>query len=173
MKKMKTTFVVMVAFALYSCAGPKVIDPVALGPDDGWEDPALSFQSDLDEDVSLTQRNQRLQEGRALQPVYFGYDSFEIEEDQAQAIADCIIILRENPSSRVLLEGHCDERGTFEYNFALGEKRALAVREAFVWAGIESSRIDHVSYGEDRPAYPGSGEGYWSKNRRVEMKILD
>jgi peptidoglycan-associated lipoprotein len=77
----------------------------------------------------------------------------------------------EHPEVNILIEGHCDERGTDEYNLALGEKRALAARDFLVNFGIAKSRISVVSYGEERPVDPRSNEEAWSKNRRDEFVI--
>ena len=78
-------------------------------------------------------------------------------------------MLRENPARRVVVEGHCDERGTREYNLALGERRADAVRSFLAAAGISGSRIETVSYGEERPDDPGEGESSYARNRRAVM----
>ena len=72
---------------------------------------------------------------------------------------------------QVLIEGHCDERGTDEYNLALGERRALAVRRYLVALGISADRLHTISYGEEKPAVLGSDEAAWSKNRRAEFKV--
>jgi peptidoglycan-associated lipoprotein len=79
-------------------------------------------------------------------------------------------MLESRPQARVLIEGHCDERGTVEYNLALGEKRAQAVKEYLVTYGVEGERLDTVSYGEERPLDPRSTEEAWAKNRRAHMK---
>ena len=77
--------------------------------------------------------------------------------------------LRSNRGRSIVLEGHCDERGTREYNLALGERRADAARSYLTSSGVRGSQIETVSYGEERPANPGHNESAWSKNRRVEM----
>jgi peptidoglycan-associated lipoprotein len=77
--------------------------------------------------------------------------------------------LKSDPSAKLLIEGHCDERGTEEYNRALGERRALALREALAAAGIDASNVRTISYGKDKPADPGHDESAWSKNRRGEF----
>ena len=83
-----------------------------------------------------------------------------------------MFVSREYPSAAVQVEGHCDERGTEEYNRALGERRALAAREALIGLGIASDRVDTISYGEDKPAVPGHNESAWSKNRRGAFVLL-
>jgi peptidoglycan-associated lipoprotein len=104
--------------------------------------------------------------------VYFAFDSSAVRSaDQAQvaAVAD---YLKSNAEAAVRVEGNCDERGTEEYNRALGDRRAIAVREELIRLGIDSKRVDTLSYGEDKPAVTGSGEGVWSKNRRAEFILL-
>ena len=80
--------------------------------------------------------------------------------------------MKANSSARIRIEGHCDERGTREYNLALGEKRANAVSELLRVNGVASSKITTVSYGEEKPIALGSNEASWTKNRRAEIKVL-
>jgi peptidoglycan-associated lipoprotein len=104
-------------------------------------------------------------------PVYFDYDSARIrpsEDSKLQAVA---AYLKSNPG-KLVVEGHCDERGTAEFNRALGERRALAAREELVKQGADGSRITTISYGSDRPADMGHDEGAWSKNRRCEFAVV-
>lgn len=100
---------------------------------------------------------------------YFDYDSSNLKP-QAQAALDAHIALLRTNERSVRLEGHTDERGTREYNMALGERRANTVRDYMVVNGIPSFRIETVSYGEEQPIAYGSGEANWSQNRRVELK---
>lgn len=99
---------------------------------------------------------------------YFEFDSAVLLPEARAALIAHSEYLRSATRS-VRLEGHADERGTREYNMALGERRANAVRDFLVLQGVSSSRIETVSYGEERPAVTGSGESSWSKNRRVEL----
>lgn len=99
---------------------------------------------------------------------YFEFDSAVLLPEARAALIGHAEYLR-NSSKSVRLEGHADERGTREYNMALGERRANAVRDFLVLQGVNSSKIETVSYGEERPAVMGSGESSWSKNRRVEL----
>jgi peptidoglycan-associated lipoprotein len=104
--------------------------------------------------------------------VYFDYDSARIrpsEDSKLQAVA---AYLKSNPGNLVV-EGYCDERGTAEFNRALGERRALAAREELVKQGADGSRITTISYGSDRPADMGHDEAAWSKNRRCEFGIVN
>lgn len=101
---------------------------------------------------------------------YFDFDSYNLRPDAVEALNAHIAALQGNQQRTVRLEGHTDERGTREYNMALGERRANAVRDFMVANGIASTRIETVSYGEERPVAYGSGESNWSQNRRVELK---
>ena len=99
--------------------------------------------------------------------VYFGFDSAELS-DRAQATLDRqAAFLNVNPALVVIVEGHADERGTREYNLALGDRRATAVRDYMLAKGLNSARIRTVSYGKERPAVSGSNEDAWEKNRRA------
>ena len=100
---------------------------------------------------------------------YFAFDSSTLTPEAQAALDAHIALLRTNDSS-VRLDGHTDERGTRDYNMALGERRANAVRDYMVVNGVASYRIETVSYGEEQPASYGSGETNWSQNRRVELK---
>lgn len=104
--------------------------------------------------------------------VYFDFDESDLESDALSLLgrkADC---LSDNRGT-IRIEGHCDARGTTEYNVALGERRAYAVQRYLVSQGISPSRIVTISYGEERPAVRGSGEAAWSKNRRAEISLQD
>ena len=99
--------------------------------------------------------------------VYFGFDSAELS-GRAQATLDRqAAFLNVNPALVVIVEGHADERGTREYNLALGDRRATAVRDYMLAKGLNSARIRTVSYGKERPAVSGSNEVSWEKNRRA------
>ena len=100
---------------------------------------------------------------------YFDYDSSSLSDD-ARAAIDAHVALMMADSGNVRLEGHTDERGTREYNLALGERRANAVRDYMVASGVPAYRIETISYGEENPVAYGSGESSWMKNRRVEIK---
>jgi len=104
--------------------------------------------------------------------VYFDFDRATIKPSERSKIDAVAQVLKSKPNTKVQVEGHCDERGTEEYNRALGERRALAVREYLINAGISADRIFTISYGEDRPVDPGHNEAAWAKNRRAEFVLL-
>jgi peptidoglycan-associated lipoprotein len=104
-------------------------------------------------------------------PVLFGYDSSQVSASERPKIEAVSQHLLQNPSVAVIIEGHCDERGSCEYNLALGERRALAVRSYLTGLGISSDRIQTKSLGEEAPAAPGHDESAWSLNRRGEFVL--
>jgi peptidoglycan-associated lipoprotein len=106
-----------------------------------------------------------------FQPVFFSLDSFEIEGPAQQALSTNASILKKYPSWVITIEGHCDERGTAEYNLALGEKRALAARAYLLSLGVPADRLRTVSYGKEFPFDPGHDESAWSNNRRAHFVV--
>ena len=105
----------------------------------------------------------------ADQTVHFAFDSAAVLSKEESKLIIVSEKLKSDMSAKLLIEGHCDERGTEEYNRALGERRALALREALVRAGIDANRIRTISFGKDKPADSGHDESAWSKNRRGEF----
>lgn len=106
-----------------------------------------------------------------LDDIYFDFDKSELREDARATLARHSETLRANSEIKVLIEGHCDERGTEEYNLALGERRAERVREYMVSLGISSARLRTISYGELRPRSMGHDEDAWSQNRRAYFNL--
>lgn len=106
---------------------------------------------------------------RGMQTVYFALDSWALDDGSRAALDANARVLRDNPTLAITVEGHCDERGSVEYNQALGEKRAEAVKQYFADAGIAMSRMVTVSYGKERPADEGHDDAAWSRNRRAEF----
>lgn len=105
----------------------------------------------------------------AKRVVYFDFDKTEIKSEAREIIEAHAQYLSANPSVRIVLEGHCDERGTREYNLSLGERRGNSVQQVMSLLGVSSSQIELVSYGEERPAAMGHDEAAWAMNRRVEF----
>ncbi|GAB4343161.1 MAG: hypothetical protein Kow0099_21370 [Candidatus Abyssubacteria bacterium] len=108
---------------------------------------------------------------RELQTIYFDYDSAVLKPEAKQKLDRAATWLKQNPNVNVQIEGHCDERGTNEYNLALGERRALSARRYLVSLGVNEARIFTISYGEERPAVEGHDESAWKFNRRAEFKV--
>jgi len=108
---------------------------------------------------------------RLLETIYFEYDADELRDDARASLDAKIAILNANPGLRVRVAGHCDERGSDEYNIALGRRRAEAAKRYLTDRGIDASRIETSSFGRERPAVQGTSEEAWSKNRRDEFEI--
>lgn len=101
--------------------------------------------------------------------VYFEFDKFNLNSKSLQTLKSAVSAMKDNQSIRITISGHADERGTREYNLALGQRRADAVKDYFVLSGIDINRISVKSYGEERPISYGSDESSYAKNRRAEI----
>jgi peptidoglycan-associated lipoprotein len=107
-----------------------------------------------------------------LKTIYFDFDQSRLTEEAQQKLRENAKWISENPEAKIVVEGHCDERGTNEYNLALGERRASSAHSYLTTLGVPASRLSTVSYGEERPAEAASNEAAWAKNRRVECKVV-
>ncbi|GIX45065.1 MAG: hypothetical protein KatS3mg130_1473 [Candidatus Sumerlaea sp.] len=116
-------------------------------------------------------RGQTPQEIPELKRIYFEFDSAELLEPAKAQLRENAQWLKANPGVHVQIEGHCDERGTPEYNYALGQRRADAARMFLVREGVEPGRLHTISYGAERPDDPGHDEMAWAKNRRVQFLV--
>ncbi|NRA64294.1 MAG: peptidoglycan-associated lipoprotein Pal [Pseudobacteriovorax sp.] len=105
------------------------------------------------------------------QPVYFAFDDYTLSPLGQESLGQMADYLRNNAAAVVQIEGHTDERGSIEYNLALGQRRAQSVKNYLVELGIDPSRLPTMSYGEERPAMEGSDEAAWEKNRRAEFVL--
>ena len=106
-----------------------------------------------------------------FEPAFFDFDSYALRDDARAVLDRDARMLRDHPDVKITIEGHCDERGTVEYNQALGEKRAQAARDYLVAAGSDGNRIQTISYGKERPFSPGHDEGAWAQNRRAHFVV--
>lgn len=105
--------------------------------------------------------------------VFFAFDSAAISDDSRTELESQSLYMKNNPDINVILEGHCDERGSTEYNLALGALRAGNAAHVLISEGIEPERIKTISYGKERPQYPGTGEEVWALNRNSTTKVVD
>lgn len=105
-----------------------------------------------------------------LEKVFFDFDAYTLTPPAREILARNADWLRQNPAARLTIEGHCDERGSDEYNLALGQRRADAAKNYLVGLGIAAERLTSISYGEERPAVAGSDESAWAQNRRAEFR---
>jgi peptidoglycan-associated lipoprotein len=108
----------------------------------------------------------------AAYTVHFAYDSAAVKKSEQANLQSVASALSSDASTKLLIEGNCDERGTEEYNRSLGERRALALREALAKIGVDPSRVRTISYGKDKPADTGHDEAAWAKNRRGDFILL-
>ncbi len=174
------------ALAVGACGGPPEaqVDPEPTGPT--AEELEAMRQDSLrraqeEEDARL--RAEREREARAAaqraeaarqtlrEPVYFDYDEAVLRSDTESRLRAKLEVLRSNPGVRLRMEGHADERGTSEYNIALGNERAEAAVRFLTGFGLDGGRFSTVSFGEESPAMQGSNETAWAQNRRVEFVI--
>jgi peptidoglycan-associated lipoprotein len=107
-----------------------------------------------------------------FETVHFDFDKYNLRPDAKAALDNNYELLKEFSSAIIKIEGHCDERGTVEYNLSLGEKRAKAAQDYLIGLGIAPNRISIISYGKERPVDPRSNEEAWAKNRRGEFRVI-
>ncbi|MBW2437750.1 MAG: peptidoglycan-associated lipoprotein Pal [Deltaproteobacteria bacterium] len=130
-------------------------------------------EESLKED-ELRAEGERMQSAREMfenEDVLFEFDSASLTAEAQEILRAKAEWLRDNPGVRVLIEGHCDERGTNEYNLALGDRRAFSSKAFLTDLGIDGARLSTISYGEERPIASGSSEDAWAKNRRAHFVI--
>ena len=169
----RSVLILLAALALAGCASTATEEPVepVEAPVETVETPPEpvapppefeAFDADLNPYVPGTTR---------LLPrtFYFGFDQAVLSPDDLASLEMHATVLRNNRDRSVVIEGHCDERGTREYNLALGERRADAIRSYLTSAGVSPRQIETVSYGEERPEDPGHTEASWARNRRAVM----
>ena len=111
-------------------------------------------------------------ESKLLKDIHFGFDRYDLTPKAREILAQNADLLLKHPRVQIQIEGHCDERGTIEYNLALGERRANSTRQYLLSLGVTSDRISTISYGEEMPADPRHNEDAWAKNRRAHFIIL-
>ena len=111
-------------------------------------------------------------ESKLLKDIHFDFDKYDIRPGDTEILKENGTLLKKYPKVKIQIEGHCDERGTVEYNLALGERRANSTKKYLTSLGISPDRISIISYGEERPADPGHNEEAWAKNRRAHTIIL-
>lgn len=173
--KRKVLFFVTLLLVLVAsgCRPDDVIDDPDINPDsiEFLTNDTLNVGVWVDDTVA-TYADQLLEHQRALNDVFFDYNSEELSAEMLEALmADANYILN-NSGFRVLLEGHCDQRGTIDYNLALGERRAQAVLDYLSNYGIPAVRLETVSYGKERPFITGDDDWAHSQNRRVHLRVL-
>ena len=122
--------------------------------------------------TNLEDLNRVVQERGYIQDAFFGFDESTLSNDAQAALTSTANWLKQNPQYNILIEGHCDERGTEQYNLALGDRRANVAKQYLQTLGVDVGRMRTVSYGEERPFDPGHNEAAWAKNRRAHLVIV-
>ena len=168
-------FVISLTILLLGCSKDQVkedepveVTDLTADPASSSEDGAQTYGAEDDSGPAFSQLDDP-QSPLSVRTIYFEYDSSEISSDYRSTVEAHSLYLQQNPSTSVILEGHGDERGSREYNLALGERRAKAVKQQMLLLGANSNQIRLVSYGEERPASDGHDESSWQQNRRVEI----
>jgi len=111
-------------------------------------------------------------ESKLLKDIHFDFDKYDVRPVDEAVLKENAVFLKNNPKMKIQIEGHCDERGTVEYNLALGERRANNTKKYLVFLGIPSDRISTISFGKERPLDKGHHEEAWTKNRRAHIVVL-
>ena len=188
MSEMRRPFLLVltlfIAVAIVGCGKkkPPIVQPApppatastpqsAAPPPQRVEEPLPVPQQPLSEDAIGNRSLDDLNRDSPLKPVLFALDSAELDDMGRATVQANADILKKYPTWQVTIEGHCDERGTAEYNLALGERRAVAVKTYLVSLGISADRLRTVSYGKEFPFEPAHNEDAWSKNRRGHFVI--
>ncbi|MEE2776279.1 MAG: peptidoglycan-associated lipoprotein Pal [Acidobacteriota bacterium] len=122
-------------------------------------------------DAEIKEADQHARDNGMIGDVYFDFDKYELKEEARQRLAKNADFLKGNGAFVVTIEGHCDERGTNDYNIALGDRRANAAKDYLISLGVSAGRVRTVSYGEERPSCTDSNEGCWFRNRRGEFHL--
>jgi len=158
--------VVAMALILTGC-------PAKKKPTPGGEGEAGLGQGDLgSSSLERFKQGMGATEGGPLKDVHFDYDRFDLRQEDRDILQQNAEWLKENPAAKVEIEGHCDDRGTVEYNLALGAKRAKSVKDYLVSLGTASDRLSTISYGEELPLCHESNEACWARNRRAHSVVL-
>jgi peptidoglycan-associated lipoprotein len=175
-----TVIVLPVIFFTASCAKKEVVksQPVSMtapevqkAPDRPAEEAKPDVRIEEDRLRAETAAREAALAAFVGENIHFAFDSYLLSDQAGQILADKAEYLRTNPDVTVTVEGHCDDRGTSEYNIALGERRAESVKRFLVNLGIGTNRLNTISYGEERPIATGHDEDSWAENRRAQFAI--
>ncbi|OGC92004.1 MAG: peptidoglycan-associated lipoprotein [candidate division Zixibacteria bacterium RBG_16_48_11] len=169
MSKLKYLTVVLIGLALLAggCKKGTKLEPAVEKPPQKTEEPVQKEQP-----PQPVQEPQVSKREIIFQKIHFDFDKYNLRPDAITALNENAKVLMENPTVKMRIEGHCDERGTVEYNLALGEKRAQAAKEYLVKLGVSAGRVETISYGKEKPVAFGTNEDAWAKNRRDEFAVI-
>ena len=149
--------------------GPSPLDSDLAGANGGMGEGGLGGRGGS---MARAQRGEMPEEDGILKDVHFGYDAADLDAEAQSIISQNAQWLKANPNAKVEVEGHCDDRGTIEYNLGLGSRRAKAAKDALVTDGIASGRISTISYGKELPLCHEQTESCYARNRRVHFVVL-
>jgi peptidoglycan-associated lipoprotein len=177
-------FLVLILVFLYGCQQKAVKQPESqpTGQEMGQELQDQKEQEPISEqevasieskDISKISPKYKAETEGMFEDILFDYDKYNINDEYKPVLQSISSWMMKNSSAKLLIEGHCDERGTNEYNLALGDRRAKATKDFLRSIGVSSARMDIISYGEEKPLCSDQNEGCWSKNRRAHFVILN
>ena len=166
---------VLVCIVVSACAKQPPPGPTAPPPSrsgSGFEEGDISGLSDDPGGRVASNLRDGPQSGGVLQDLYFDYDAYDLSPTEQATLQANANWLQSNPQAKIEIEGHCDDRGTVEYNLALGAKRSQSVRDYLTSLGIQSERLATISYGEELPLCHEKAEQCWKQNRRVHSLVI-
>ncbi len=166
LKSLSNLIIFITSLVLISCAKPKAPEPTT--PPGGNEGGALTTDV-ATKDIAFDSVGSDGGNISGLSTVNFDYDSSTLSSESRRLLSDNATWIKNNPKTTVQVEGHCDSRGSVEYNLALGERRAKAVKAYLVSLGVEAKRLTLISYGEEKPIATGESEDVYAKNRRANF----
>ncbi|MEM7480311.1 MAG: peptidoglycan-associated lipoprotein Pal [Acidobacteriota bacterium] len=140
------------------------------------EEPEVEVPDDVEENTlpsDIAELNEELKRRGLIGDVYFDFDKSDLSEEARERLANNAAFMRENPQYQFRVEGHCDERGTNEYNLALGQRRATTAVDYITSLGADGGNMTTISYGEERPFCTENSEGCWARNRRAHFVVTD
>lgn len=174
--------IVILGLAFFSACKPKVKQAPTPPPPQVKEQPKVEKveppkepekRALTEEEIFMAQSLEEANKAGYLKMIHFDFDKYNIRDDMKPILAQNAAWLKKFPSVKILIEGHCDERGTEEYNLALGERRAKSTFDYLVSLGISPERMKIISYGKSQPLDPGHNEEAWAKNRRAQFTIIE
>jgi peptidoglycan-associated lipoprotein len=164
MRKAGVLLAGMLVLLLFTFCAKKPVVKEETKPPISQEEKTTTSETSKEEARQVTQED--------MQPIYFDFDKYDLRSGDREILNLNAVVLKDNPTVKIRIEGNCDERGTVEYNLALGERRASAARDYLINLGVDADRVSIISYGKEKPQYTGHNEESWSKNRRDDFIIV-
>src|SRR5574341_619096 len=173
MKRITLIFMSLSLLAfLVGCAGKKALKPAVEQPKTETETKTHETTPEPIKEEPVTTESEELAGKVELQRIHFEFDKYRLTDEAKDILAENARALKNSPNIRITIEGHCDERGTAEYNLALGERRAQTAKNYLMELGVPENRIQIISYGKERPMDMGHSEDSWAKNRRDDFIVM-